>query len=134
MPLAFRSRPTSTMTTLKKLAALPLALACLGTLCFAVFVLAAATPSSVRAASADTPQPALGTYVAATTPPTALEGVAERRREVRYGLPVGRLVELHHAVDVAVPAVARERLFNGLGHPDASEQLQPELEPRRRRG
>ena len=60
------------MTTLKKVVALPLALACLGTLCFALFTLAAAAPSA-PAASADTPQPALGTYDAATTPPTALK-------------------------------------------------------------
>ncbi len=56
------------MRTIKKLAVLPLALACVGALCLA---LASATPS-VPAASADSPQPALGTYDAATTPPTAL--------------------------------------------------------------
>ncbi len=70
MPLAgsHRARP-STMRTIKKLAALPLALACVGALCLA---LANAAPS-VPTASADTPQPALGAYDAATTPPTALK-------------------------------------------------------------
>ncbi len=59
------------MTMVKKLAALPLALACVGSLCFALLALANAAPSAP--ASADTPHAALGTYDAATTPPTALK-------------------------------------------------------------
>ncbi len=71
MPFAPPRMRLSTMTTVKKLVALLVALACAGTLSVA---LANVTPTTTRAAAASPAKAALGAYDAATTPPTALKG------------------------------------------------------------